>query len=217
MKDLLKLYSASKGIIKIKDFFLEFSDTLSTGHNDKEFVVDFPYENVEVIVNQEDLSPLLYTTGYIARKLIRMVHCEECKRLFCDNDKPFDLDIDEQHLVYFQCLDRGGLIYPSNLLFNITQCSYSIFNMCVSSSLECSFIKVDNQKQTLVNTIERYLSNCDDFLAVYYMCEDCDTTLLTYLVNALGCFSNILLNNYSKIHTDKLGSAKQSKKLSKLN
>ena len=89
--------------------------------------------------------------------------------------------------------------------------------MCVSSSLECSFIKVDNQKQTLVNTIEQYLSNCDAFLAVYYTYEDCDTTLLTYLANALGCFSNILLNNYSKIQTDKLGSAKQSRKLSKLN
>ena len=121
-------------------------------------MVDFPYENVEVIVNQEDLSPLLYTTGYVARKLIHKVHCEECKRLFGDKDKHFDLDIDEQHLVHF--LDRGGLIYPSNLLFNIIQCSYSIFNMCVSSSLECSFIKVDKN---------------DDVLAVYYTCEDCVT------------------------------------------
>ena len=34
------------------------------------------------------------------------------------------------------CLDRAGLIYPSNLHFNIIQCSYSLFNMCVSSSLE---------------------------------------------------------------------------------
>ena len=81
----------------------------------------FPYENVEVIVNQEDLSPLLYTTGYVARKLIHKVHYEECKRLFGDKHNPFDLDID----------DRGGLIYPSNLLFNSIQCSYSIFNMCV--------------------------------------------------------------------------------------
>ena len=56
-------------------------------------MVDFPYENVEVIVNQEDLSSLLYTTGYVARKLIHKVHCEECKPLFCDKDKPFDLDI----------------------------------------------------------------------------------------------------------------------------
>ena len=129
-----------------------------------------------------DCAPreLTHACGYVARKLIHKVHCEECNRLFGDKDKPFDLDIDEQHLVYFQYLDWGGLIYPSNLLFNIIQCSYSIFNMCVSSSLECSFIKVDNQKQTLVNTIEQYLSNCDDFLAVYYTCEDCDTTLMRF-------------------------------------
>ena len=60
-------------------------------------MVDFPYEHVEVIVNQEDLLPLLYTTGSVARKLIHKshkVHSEECKRLFGDKDKPFDLDID---------------------------------------------------------------------------------------------------------------------------
>ena len=41
-----------------------------------EVLVDFPYDKVEVIVNQEDLSPLLYTTGYVARKLIHKVHCQ---------------------------------------------------------------------------------------------------------------------------------------------
>ena len=88
-------------------FLLELSDTASKGHYDKEFVVDFLYENVEVRVNHEDLSPLLYTTGHVARKLIHKVHCEECTRLFVDKDKPFDLDIDEQHLDYFQCLYRA--------------------------------------------------------------------------------------------------------------
>ena len=41
LKGLLKLYSASKGIIKIKDFSLEFSGTVSKSHYDKEFVVEF--------------------------------------------------------------------------------------------------------------------------------------------------------------------------------
>ena len=48
--------------------------------------MDVSYENVEVIVNQGDFSPLLYTTGYVARKLIHKVHCEECKRLFGDKE-----------------------------------------------------------------------------------------------------------------------------------
>ena len=41
--------------------------------------------------------------------------------------------------------------------------------MCVFSCLEYSFTKVDNQKQTSVNTVEQYLSNCDDFL-LYIIC-----------------------------------------------
>ena len=63
--------------------------------------MDFPYENIEVKVNHKDLSPLLYTTGYVARKLIQKVYWDECKRLFGDKDKLFDLDIDEQHLAIF--------------------------------------------------------------------------------------------------------------------
>ena len=108
----------------------------------------------------------------------------------------------------FACLNRGGLIYLSILLFIDIQCSHSIFNKLSSS--EYSFIKLDNQKQTLVSIIEQYISNSDDVLAVYYTCEECETTLLTYLVYTLGCVSNLVLNNYSKIHTVKLGSVKQS-------
>ena len=48
---LAKIVLGIKGIIKLKEFFREFSDTVSKGHYDKEFVVDFPYENIEVIVN----------------------------------------------------------------------------------------------------------------------------------------------------------------------
>ena len=76
LKSLLKLYSASKGIIKIRDFFLELNDTASKGQYDKEFVTDFPYENVEVRVNDEGSLALLYTTVYVACKLIHKVHCE---------------------------------------------------------------------------------------------------------------------------------------------
>ena len=80
---MLKLYLESKGIkciiiTSIKVFFLEFSDTASKSNYDKEFVMDFPYENIDVRVNHEDLSPILYTTGYVPRKLIHKVQCEEC-------------------------------------------------------------------------------------------------------------------------------------------
>jgi len=127
-----------------------------------------------------------------------------------------DLQIDEEHLKYLQCLDRGGLMYPSNMLFMVIQCSYSIFNMCVSSGMEPSFLKVENQRQTLISVIERYITSNDDFIGIYYVCDDCDVTFLSNIMKALRCFTNVLLNNYSKNNSDKLASSKQTRKLSKL-
>ena len=50
-----------------------------------------------------------------------------------------------------------------------------------------------------------------------YVCEECDETFLRHIMKALKCFTNVLLNNYTKNDTDKLGSMKQSRKVSKLN
>ena len=58
---LLKLYTNSHGIIRIKDFFLEFSEP-SSGKYDEEF----PYDNVSTKAKIEDLASLLYTVGYVA-------------------------------------------------------------------------------------------------------------------------------------------------------
>ena len=86
-------------------------------------------------MNKDDLPPLPYTTGYVTKKLINKLSCGECKLLFGKKHESLDLEIDEEHLKYLQCLDRGGLMYPSNMLFMVIQCSYSIFNMCVSSGM----------------------------------------------------------------------------------
>ena len=48
---LAKIVFGIKNDNRNKGFFLEFSDTASKGHYDKGFVVDFPYQNVEVRVN----------------------------------------------------------------------------------------------------------------------------------------------------------------------
>ena len=42
---LLKLYTNSYVIIRIKDFFMEFSEP-SSGKCDEEFVKEFPYDNM---------------------------------------------------------------------------------------------------------------------------------------------------------------------------
>ena len=72
-------------------------------------------------------------------------------------------------------------------------------------------------KLLCLDVIERYITTNDGFIAIYYVCEECDETFLRHIMKALKCFTNVLLNNYTKNDTDKLGSMKQSRKVSKLN
>ena len=88
--------------------------------------------------------------------------------------------------------------------------------MCISAGQEIKFLQVTNQRQTLLDVIARYITTNDDFIAIYYVCEECDETFLRHIMKALKCFTNVLLNNYTKNDTDKLGSMKQSRKVSKL-
>ena len=118
---------------------MEFGEP-SNSDCDNNFIASFPYNTVTVKVDEENLPPLLYTTGYVAKKMIDKLSCNECKMLFRNKSQPLDLELNREHQQYIQCLDRGGLMYPSNILFMIMQCSYSIFNMCISAGLEVNFL-----------------------------------------------------------------------------
>ena len=105
---------------------MEFAEP-SNSDCDNHFIASFPYNTVTVKVDEENLPPLLYTTGYVAEKMIDKLSCNECKMLFGNRSQPLDLELNREHQQYTQCLDRGGLMYSSNILFMIMQCSYSIF------------------------------------------------------------------------------------------
>ena len=59
-----------------------------------------------------------------------------CKQMVGNLEKPLDFDINQEHLTYYVGINRGGLIFLFNFLFNI----YCIvFNLCVSGRLEATF------------------------------------------------------------------------------
>ena len=216
VKSLLNLFSSTKGTITIRDYLINFSDEKKQ-RCDINFVDSFPYNNISKQNKIDDLSPLLLVSGYVAHKSISHISCEDCKLLFGDKDKPLNLEITAKHLQYFDCLNRGGLTYPSNLLFSVLQCAYIIFNMCISEDFEEIFLKVYNQKYTLIGVIERYITSHDDFGGIFIYCNKCDTEWHLLLIKAIGCFVNVLLNDYSIDKTNQNVGAKVVRKLSKLN
>ena len=124
----------------------EFSEP-SNVKCDEEYMKEFPYDNVSSNAKNEDRASLLYTTGYVARNARSQTDCNECKELF--GSKGNTMDFDPIHFQYIDHLDRGGLIYPSNLLFMVLQVAYNIFNVCVSGNIENKFLIVEHQKRTL--------------------------------------------------------------------
>ena len=85
--------------------------------------------------------------------MLRMT-CEACKQKFDNRElQQLNLEIDSDLLLYFESINRVGLTYPSNFLFNVIQYAYNVFNACISK-YEKEFLKVVNQNQTLLGLFE---------------------------------------------------------------
>ena len=125
---LLNLFSSTKGTITIRDYLINFSDEKKQRF-DINFVDSFPYNKISKQNKINDLSPLLLVSGHVAHKSISHISCEDSKLLFGDKDKPLNLEITAKHLQYIDRLNRGGLTYPSNLLFSVLQCA------CISEDI----------------------------------------------------------------------------------
>ena len=128
---------------------------------------------------QEDLSALLMVTGYIAKKTMLRMTCKACKQNFGYLElQQLNLEIDSDLLMYFESINRRGLTYPSNFLFNVIQCAYNVFNVCISK-YEKEFLKVVNQKQTLLGVFEKHISSIDYFSDHLLVCDVCKVELIT--------------------------------------
>ena len=113
-------------------------------------------------------------------------------------------EIDSSLNEYFNNLNRGGLTYPSSILFHTFQASYSIFNTCISSNLEEKFLNLKNQKAVLLDLNSNFWK-FSDYLQINSMCSNptCGKEQSDILKICVNIFSNILLNNYSKSKNDK--------------
>ena len=91
------------------------------------------------------------------------------------------MDIDQEHCAYFDSINRGGLIFPSNFLFNILLCSYCIFNLCIFERFVGAFLAAVNQKHTLVASIEHYISSNEKYICI----SECFCDVMIVRVNGL--------------------------------
>ena len=212
IKSLLKLH-ASQGDINVHTFLSKFSE-IKKSKRDIAFILQFPLCSIPT-PKKEDLPALLMVTGYVAKSTMAKICCVSCKQMFGSRElESLNLDIDSNVLCYFDTINRGGLTYPSNMLFNTIQCAYNIFNTCISEH-EAKFIKVVNQKQTLIGLFEKHITILDYFIHHLVPCEVCGCEVVTNVMRSLSCFANILLKNYSTNKSEAVSIAKISRKVLK--
>ena len=127
---LLRLYTASKRTVSINNYLSTFGEC--TGDKvDINFVDQFPYSSLDTLaIKDDELPALLLVAGYVARKGMEKSTCVSCKEIFGSTEKLLNLDNNMEHFAYFDSINRGGLIYPTNFLFNIhvatmTLCLYA--------------------------------------------------------------------------------------------
>ena len=162
------------------------------------------------------LKALLCVTGFVAKKTLSHIDCSKCKVKLGSVEKPLELFVDEKSHKYFDLINRGGLTFPSNFLFTITQFAYLIFNVCIST-LETEFLQLKHQKQTYLGVVERFITGHEECTDVHSICDSCGVTHLNIIMKSLGCFANTLLNNYSKNKCDDISTSKVSRKVAKFN
>ena len=151
VRGLLRLFTGTRGVVSVKEFLCSFSD-LEKDKQDTAFIHAFPYCDMNKKIM--DVSELLMVTGFIAKKTIARTSCKSCKANLGSVGKPVNLFVEEEVGQYFDLMNRGGLTSPSNLLFNVTQYAYLMFNVRISS-VECTFLEVAHQKQTFLGVIEQ--------------------------------------------------------------
>ena len=161
---------------------------------------------------------MLCVTGFVAKKTISHKDCKKCKAKLGSVGKPLELFVDEKshNDNYFDVINRGGLTFPSNFLFIITQFAYLIFNVCIST-LETEFLQLAHQKQIYLGVVERFITGHEECTYVHSICDSCGVTHLNIIMKSLGCFANTLLNNYSKNKCDDISTSKVSRKVAKFN
>ena len=58
---------------------------------------NIPYDTIDTLcVKEDNLSSLLFVSGYVARKTMGKTECSSCKAMFESLEKQFSLDINHE-------------------------------------------------------------------------------------------------------------------------
>ena len=190
IKSILTLHSSRYGRLELDCSLLENNDSdyFPTDGNLENNLSKF--ESVlskNIYEGSFEMSAIIYICGYAVRKLSQKTTCESClnplKSVKADDP-------------YFDDLQRGGLIVPSDKLIILCISMVGIFTLLSEHHKE-EFMKCSNHQRILIDLTKLAIESDESQQLWFELCEYHHdyNVLLDYL---LLTFSNIILNNYRK-------------------
>lgn len=205
---LIKLNSSISGSFSLIDFLntaeTQSNQTSANSSDVDKFDNNFFFNNPEV--SENDLMILIYITGYITYKVKQ--NCRNCFRIM-STERQFQLECSPTVNSYIKLLDRGGLCYAKEYFNQIVISTYCLFLTIISDKYEKIFLNCSSHKQ-LLRLLALKKLDCTEFeLATESdeegKCVTCGNSMLSLTKKTIDIFSNILLNNYSKVKSDTTG------------
>lgn len=214
MKSLLGLKSSKYGIIK----FATDDNCAATAHNedDNDELLDINtnannndfcalwqiIDNIDYLQMESELEEgsLLVVSGYAAFKLEQKLTCSLCVGKIVSHEISND---------YFSELNRGGLTVPTNEVVIIGLHIMCISSVLISEKYEALFLNYGHHKkliQTLSN--EAILKHDPELRRTFLENCPCSADGDKIFRKLVTTFTNIALNNYSKLKNDDLIASK---------
>ena len=131
-------------LMKSQNEFVDFKNNFSFS---EQSIVEIADEEAEIFFNHaekvevppEVYCALMYMSGYVAKKAIEQISCDDCiDKLIIDKDLSSEFELDTE---YIQNLDRGGLKYPSEFSISFGISVFQIFDTITSPTFITNFLK----------------------------------------------------------------------------
>ena len=207
IKSLLHLHSTKFGAIPLKDFVLDICSVADSDASENDLdVFDDILNTLDLsTISQCDTEILIYIAGYCAHKL--KLQCDKCTEFFVDKSD-LNVETDESsgsndtiNTAYLNLINRGKLKIPKvNVIYTVSVC-YKIFQDLLSC-YENLYLKNHKQHSVLCGLTEKYLLENDVF-DVDEFCSNCNYKYFIGIKKIILSFSNICLNNFTKVIAEK--------------
>jgi hypothetical protein len=200
----LALRSKKMGHIVIKDIkdaLMTDEPDLASGVIPEQFLL-VASEVTEACFSCDEAS-MVYITGFVVHKVIRLLRCRTCKTLV-QNDRDLHIDKDDAmtaslDISYVSCVDRGGLKYPTVAAVLVGYKVFSVIQVLVSERYEQDFLKLTNQKSIALSIVLDALTSDDYFHSeMSGICSVCQKPNRELIKLMIPRFLNVFLNNYTR-------------------